>query len=137
MYRGLRARPGTSSYVRVSAQMTVIPPTCRSAGLRKPHWAACTGPLITFEESHRHQCHRIRCEDLASDPDTVADGLTSFLSLQPRATTARTIRAETPAAPPGSARSRARLPAEQIPPPVLTRIRQLMERLAYPPLAVD
>jgi hypothetical protein len=99
------------------------------------YWATHTEQLITFEQTHPDTCRRVRYEDLTTQPDHEADSITAFLSGGPR-----------PAAQPGPARQQdpaaadlpqapgSPLPADQIPPLLLTWVDKLMADLGYPQL---
>jgi hypothetical protein len=116
------------------APFTVAYPASSVAALAA-FWSAHTEQLIAFEESHPAVCRRVRYEDLAADPHRVAGSILAFLSGSPE-----------PAEQPHSAgyqdlassdapqAARTPLPADQIPPQLLTRIDKLMTDLSYPRL---
>jgi hypothetical protein len=95
------------------------------------YWVAHAGPLIEFEQLHPRACRRIRYEDLAVGPHP---GLFAFLGLedsqpdQPgRAGTEAVVG-------PIAAEPTMAIPAEQIPPALLTHANDLLATLRYAPL---
>jgi hypothetical protein len=47
------------------------------------YWSEHTAAILAAEEKLGERCHRIRYEDLVSDPDRVADGIFGFLGVPP------------------------------------------------------
>jgi hypothetical protein len=99
------------------------------------YWVAYTEQLIAFEESHPGISHRIRCEDLVSDPRTAARILAFLTAADQHDSGPPRMDADTPTAGPDAPGCGAHLPVEQIPPPLLDRVNNLMTKLGYLPLA--
>jgi hypothetical protein len=120
-------------------------------------WAACTEPLLDFEEAKPGACHRVRYEELISHPGHTAAEVLAFLSLappdpaappwmtggaEPGPQPAADGTAPDGAAPDGAAADgaaadgaaaddQARL-VEQLPPPLRERVSHLQARIGYP-----
>jgi len=98
-------------------------------------WATHTEQLIAFEESHPGACRRLRYEDLAAEPDRAADSIAAFLSGAPGpAAQAGPAGHQRPAPADSSQAAATPLPADQIPPLLLTWVEKLMADLGYPQL---
>jgi hypothetical protein len=110
------------------ARHTRAYPASSSAAIAA-YWAFVTGSLLRFEAAHPQACLRVRYEDLAGHPGT-AGQILDFLGLEPDGAAGVPWREEEEAGP-------ARVPASQIPPPLLRDVDELMSRLGYPPAAWD
>jgi hypothetical protein len=103
------------------------------------YWAARTKPLLEFEERHLDCCHRVRYEDLVSQPDAIVSEIRTFLGLaadgsavsgwsagsQPEDIAANTADS------PGCG---AEVPPQTIPGVLLDQVNRLLAGLAYAPL---
>lgn len=96
------------------------------------YWVAHTGSLLEFEHSHPQACLRIRSEDLADDQHQVIERILSFSGLpglgdmvapDPDSQAHRV-----------SACPEADLPANLIPPAMLTQANDMLRELGYPAL---
>jgi hypothetical protein len=99
-------------------------------------WAGHTAPLLAFEQDRPGACLRLRYEDLAADPGQVESDLRAFLGLGGPITQLPELPDDpgqklTGADAPGCA---ARIPAGQLPPPLLAQVNHLHTRLSYPSL---
>jgi hypothetical protein len=108
-----------------------------SAAAIAAYWAARTEPLLQFEEAHPGACRRVRYEDLVDHPDQVADQIFAFLGLgQDDPITPRWAPDDTlPTAEETDAPGGSQVPVDQIPPPLRSRINELLTRIGYPPMA--
>jgi Sulfotransferase family len=98
-------------------------------------WATHTEQLIAFEDSHPAVCRRVRYEDLVAEPDQAADSIQAFLSGGPEPAAPGAPAGRQGSAPAGSPPAAAApLPADQIPPLLLTWVDKLMADLGYPQL---
>jgi hypothetical protein len=96
------------------------------------YWAACTEPLIEFEQTHRGACHRVKYEELASGCGTTAARIAEFLGLSQVEPGVLEQRAAEPADP-GRAVA---IPVGQLPPALHRQVDALLDRLGYPSLAL-
>jgi Sulfotransferase family len=101
-------------------------------------WSAHTNALLTFEKNHPHECLQIRYEDFTADQPTTASAIASFLGFSDTAIPAATDQPHLPALgdtdQPAGPAPQPPIPATQLPPPLLTQINDLLERLSYPQL---
>jgi len=100
------------------------------------YWAAHTGSLLSFEQSHPQAALRIRFEDLAAAERQTARAVTSFLGtgflgadLGAGAALAQDSQAQ-----PEPGTSHAGFPLAQIPAPLLAQVNELHRDLGYPPV---
>lgn len=112
------------------APFTAAYPASSVAALAS-YWAAHTEQLIAFEEDHPAACRRIRYEDLVADPLEFAS-LLAFLAAEHPPGVPIWAQADKATAGPSAPGCGAKLPAEQIPPPLLDRVNYLMTKLSYP-----
>lgn len=85
------------------------------------YWAARAASLIEFELAHGASCHRVRIEDLTTDPVAAERDIGEFLGLSmPMPATGRERQPD-----------RTEFPLGQIPPPQLARLDELHEALGY------
>lgn len=98
-------------------------------------WSAHTTALLTFEQRHPRECQRIRYEDLAADQPGAASAIASFLGIGHTVsrTAAHTPEIGTTGLSAGPAPGPP-IPVTQLPPPLLTQVNNLLERLSYGPL---
>jgi hypothetical protein len=97
------------------------------------YWVAATGPLLTFEREHRESCLRVRFEDL--DPGApVEERITAFLGLEDAVRRPVPATRDEPRLVPWSTELTADLPANLIPPALLTQANDLLKQLDYPPM---
>jgi hypothetical protein len=109
------------------------------------YWADHAAEIRAVEERHGQRCHRVRYEDLVTDPEAVAAGIFGFIGVQPSpGISARCFGPERERMGPGdykiwhtsriTADSVGRgwsIPAEQIDEPVRARINDLADALGY------
>jgi protein-tyrosine sulfotransferase len=103
------------------------------------YWAARTEPLLEFQRRHPDRCHRVRYEDLVTDPGTTANEIRTFLCLAADGSTGPAwpagdqdgdITADTADAPGCGAK----VPAGMIPGVLLDQVNKLLAGLGYTPL---
>jgi hypothetical protein len=109
------------------------------------YWTDHVGSLLTFEERHPDNCHRVYYEELVQEPRKVIDGMLAFVEAEPDpGITERIFTKLRGTAGPGdykiygmasisgdSVSRGARVPATLIPPPQLQVINFLLGRLGY------
>lgn len=146
-YAALHASPWGLSGATFAPFTTAYPDSAAAA--LAAYWAARTASLLTFEQAHPGQCHRLRYEDLAQGepPD-----LPGFLGLAEPAGLPRDSRyLDLAAAGPARADDTSGtpvdpdrlapvdgavppMPAELIPAPLLAQVNELAAQLCYPPV---
>jgi hypothetical protein len=97
------------------------------------YWAACTEPLLEFEQSHRGACHRIKYEELARGCGATAEGIAEFLGLSQAEP--GLLGPEDLVRPQAPGRA-APIPLGQLPPVLHGQVDGLLDRLGYPSLAL-
>ena len=117
------------------APFTRTHPASTAAALAA-YWAAHTGSLLTFEQSHPQEALRVRFEDLAAARQDTALAVTSFLA----AASPADGRARPQPGPPGAGQGRpdgpeTELLAGLIPSALLARVNDLLGQLGYPDLS--
>jgi hypothetical protein len=113
------------------ASFTSAHPASTAAALTA-YWAAHTSSLLAFERAHPEICYRVRYEDLGAD---CLSGLSDFLGLEDPGYRPAAWLFEVTADPAHSATSpETGFPAGQVPPVLLERANDLMERLGYRPV---
>jgi protein-tyrosine sulfotransferase len=109
------------------------------------YWATHTEAILGFEEAHPGQCHRVRYEDLAANPEKVAGALFAFLGLEPVPGSLSGCVRDDPvwAHADGSINGAGihdgggmvgegrNVPIKSIPPALLSRVNDLLAKLAY------
>ncbi len=99
------------------------------------YWATSAEQLLEFERSNRQATHRLRYEDVTTQPDHTLTAVRAALEL------GRTEAGDRLPAPPvwlaesgdAPAQPDAKVPAEMIPAPLRQRISRLHAELGYPP----
>jgi hypothetical protein len=104
-------------------------------------WTAHTSTMLTLERNHPHEALRVRYEDLEADQPGTASAIAAFLGVSNISLQAATDPGPMPAAgttadspAPQSPPPEPPIPLAQLPPPLLTQVNDLLQRLSYPPL---
>ena len=100
------------------------------------YWASCTESLLRFEEANPGACHRVRYEDLASDPEQEVGKILAFLDIALDHSAPLALNSNDPALAaeePDTSGQKAESPIELIPPQLRTRLNDLHTRIGYPP----
>jgi hypothetical protein len=92
------------------------------------YWVTHTAALLTFEHEHPQACLRVRYEDLAAAPELTSRTMLAFLGAG---------QAGGQRAPDPERQAAQRVPAEQVPEPLLSQVNDLLLRLGYPQLTPD
>jgi hypothetical protein len=114
------------------APFTRTHPASTAAALAA-YWAAHTGSLLAFEQSHPQEVLRVRFEDLATARQGTAQAVTSFLAVDAAADGRALPERGTPGAGGHPGGTDSDLPADLIPPALLARVNDLLAQLGYPP----
>jgi hypothetical protein len=96
------------------------------------HWADATRSLLAFEAANPRASHRVRYEDVMTDPDRALAPVMTSLALRRAAGDGGLGRPEPPGQDPQAA-AEDKVPAEMIPEPLLDSIGALHAELGYPP----
>jgi Sulfotransferase family len=112
------------------------------------YWAARTDELLQFETTHAGRCLRVRHEDLASQPASMAMAVSEFLSIEtpPGATLPPPGSWPQASGPPdsvlavtgvtdGTGRGMSESPASHLPGPLLDLVNGLQDQLGYEAIA--
>ena len=109
-----------------------------SAAAVAAYWVEHTRPMLEFEESHPGACRRVRYEDLAAVPGSLPSEMLTFLDLDHVSvvTPSLTHGPDTSGDNAGAefADAAGGIPVDQLSPPLLSEVDDLMARLSYPPL---
>ncbi len=117
------------------APFTKTHPASTAAALAA-YWAAHTGSLLTFEQSHPREVLRVRFEDLAAAGQDTALAVTSFLTAGSPADGWARPEPCTPGAGEGHPDGpETELPIGLIPSALLARVNDLLGQLGYPDLS--
>jgi Sulfotransferase family len=111
-------------------------------------WAACTEPLLDFEQAHPGACHRVRHDEMISQPGQAAADVLAFLGITPGGPaapswmtgepepdtqpTAGGTTADGTTAGGTTGDDQVRPVVEQIPPPLREQVSKLQARIGYP-----
>jgi hypothetical protein len=98
------------------------------------YWIAHTEALLAFEADHPDECLRVRFEDLPSAMESTPEALSSFLGLGTGNPGPPALREDDHAVSGADAPPSVALPLEQLPPPVLAQVNDLLGVLGYSPL---
>jgi hypothetical protein len=115
------------------------------------YWLDNATAIAAVEEQHPDRCHRVRYEDLVSDPEKTAQGIYAFLGVTPAPGITRTCFSRqrerfgpgdhkiwaTSGITTDSVGTGESVPASLIPPPVVTGINELAGKLGYRPVDED
>jgi hypothetical protein len=112
------------------------------------YWLENASPIAAFEEQHKDRCHRVRYEDLVTDPERTAQGIYAFIDVPGVPGIAQTCfspererfgpadhkiwaTSEITADSVGKGES---IPVGLIPPPITNAINELAGKLGYRPV---
>ena len=115
------------------------------------YWLDNATAIAAVEEQHPDRCHRVRYEDLVSDPEKTAQGIYAFLGVTPVPGITRTCFSRqrerfgpgdhkiwaTSGITTDSVGTGESVPSRLIPPPVVTGINELVGKLGYRPIDED
>jgi hypothetical protein len=99
-------------------------------------WAARTSALLTFEQDHPDASLRVRYEDLVADQPAITSAIASFLDINDTRNQPTINQGHLPAAAttaePAISEPEPPVPVALLPPPLLSQVNDLLERLGYP-----
>lgn len=110
------------------------------------YWAAHAGPLLEFEAAHPAVCHRIRYEDLVTEPGLAMSEIQAFLDLKMADCQAPNWASEVlqghldcgstlqQSRTSGTPHNETTVPFHTLAPPLLAQINKLLATLGYPSL---
>lgn len=101
-----------------------------SVAIIAAYWAACTEPLLDFEERNRERSLRVMYEDFAGETDHAGAAVYEFLGLDPSVPSALRAPQGAPDEGPGEAEYARQL--NRLPPSLREKIGELTARLGHP-----